>query len=165
MTTVHGISYLPTDVQEFVREQFTETQCPKSICFVRNDNDDKFTALYCYSTDRGEKNMYLTHMNFTANHISNGITRHDMYDMSFSEKKPETPKGSITGTEVEIEIPPPIDAQETKKEGKLIGGKWNGYPMSDEISQTEALYAACKMDSVYIKGKKLVLRNGAWHKN
>ena len=82
----------------------------------------------------------------------------DDYEMWFSPEPPAAAKISTVETEVEFKMPPLVNE---KKKMVLSGGEWNGFPMSDEISKTEALYATCTPNGVYLNGKKTCFAR--WH--
>lgn len=160
MSKVEGISHFSAEVQKFVQDQFAHGNY-SFLKFCRDSPRTNFVLKSVQITAPVEC-FYLRRSAYRGAISTSNTQVFDDYEMWFSPEPPAAAKISTVGTEVEFEVPPLVNE---KKKPVLSGGEWNGFPMSDEISKTEALYATCSPNGVYLNGKKLVLRDGMWHKN
>ena len=161
MTEIFGIDHLPEDVRKFIT---TTVQTHGSLNYInfRRAKDDSHFELIKYGLTHRQCPMHLKENTQTARLVVGDEVFHDVWELHFSAEKQEAQLQFVGKIDVD-DLPATIEVKDSKAKGGG-GATWEGYPMADDIPFREAMYATCKMGGVFLDGKKLVLRNGAWHR-
>jgi hypothetical protein len=144
MVDLYGLEQLTADLQRFVSNKHQELG-PLSLLVCKRVVGLESFETVGYTKAKGVLPMMLTEKRHRDYFCADTELFEDEWTLKFEEYRASV-----------VEV---VDLAGEKKNSVTA----EGFPVSSEIPHNEALYISCTPSGVYLKGEKLVLRDGEWH--